>query len=98
MIDKIFDDKDQSPLRFEDLHDALSEASEVMKFDIKTFDIVGYLILLAAGKRVNPKEIPYFNFLASNFSFRSVLKRMREDPKVPCAGETILDEILVSKK
>lgn len=98
MIDKIFDEKDQSPLRFEHLHDALSEASEVMKFDIKTFDILGYLMLLASGKRISPKEIPYFNFLASNFSFRSILKRMREDPKVPCAGEAILDEILVSKK
>ena len=96
MIDKFFSEG-QGPLRFEDLCNALLEASDVLKSHSRIFDIIAYLFLLASGKRINPQDQPYFHFLAEGYDFRAILKRMREDSKVPCAGETILDEVLTSK-
>jgi hypothetical protein len=96
MIDKIFDKKSRDPVTFEDLHAAMLEASDVAKLHFKSFDIIAYILILASGKSIAPQERGYFDFLAMDFDFRRVLKRMRKDPKVPCAGETILDEILAS--
>ena len=91
-LSKLFESDDS--LGFEHLNESLLEASDAIKFYIRCFDIVSYLMILARGLSVSDTDLDYFKELASDFDFRLALRRMRDDVKVPCAGESIINDVL----